>query len=505
MSVDDEGSGKAEESRSQALTPDRARGNLPWSLGGYALSRAVGLLTTVVLARLLSPEDFGVLALAMLALAVANVFSDGGLTSVLIVRQDFGRRAQGTVLTMLLASGAVFSALLFALAPLAADLFREPQLGGVLRALAILSFVSGLYWFYDMLLQRELEFRSRFMAQMARTVSYAGAAILLAALGAGVWSLVAGQLAGAVVVSVVLLWVAPYRVRPAFERSVARTALQEGQGFLLQAGSTTVRDNLAFAVVGGTLGAGPLGAYSMAYRLGEVPYATIADPIARVSFSVFARKRHAGEDVAPGFLRVLQLVTLVTWPLGLILSGAADPFTRALLGDAWLAMIGPLSVLGIWAAVRAMETTVIWFLNAVGQAGRSGRISTVLLVPLVPALIAGAALGGISGVAWVVLTYQVVTLLLLATLSHRHLGVSLRRQGLALRSLAIPAAGCWAAARLSAEATADLPSGASLTLAVIAAATAYLILVSLIDQALLRTAVHELRRALKGAASPASA
>ncbi|MDQ3851086.1 MAG: oligosaccharide flippase family protein, partial [Actinomycetota bacterium] len=441
---------------------------MPWSLGGYALSRVITLLTTVVLARLLTPEDFGIVALAVLALTVVNVFSDVGLTGVLVVRQDFDRRAQGTVLTMLLVSGGLFSALLVALAPLAADVFREPRLVDVLRALGALSFLSGFYWFYDMLLQRELEFRARFVAQMARTGAYAAVAIALAAVGAGVWSLVLGQLAGAVVVSIVLVALAPYRVRPTFQRWAVRAALGEGHGFLLQAGATTVQDNLDFIVVGRALGADALGSYSMAYRLGEVPYASIADPIARVNFSAFARRRHAGEDVGPTFLRSLQAVALVTWPLGLLLSATAAPFTRAILGDRWTAMIGPLAVMGIWAAVRPLETTVGWLLNAVGEAGRSGRISTVLLLPLVPALVGGAHLGGTTGVAWVLLVHLTVTVLLLAGVAQRRLDVSLRRQGRAVRSLVPAAIACWVAARAMAEATSDVAPLLGLLAAVIA-------------------------------------
>jgi lipopolysaccharide exporter len=499
VSVGDEGPGQpAGEPR---VGPQRVAGNMPWSLGGIAISRALTLLTTVILARLLTPEDFGVVALAMLALTVVNVFSDVGLTSVLVVRQDFDRRAQGTVLTMLLVSGAFFSAVLFALAPVAADVFDASRLTDVLRALAVLSFLSGFYWFYDMLLQRELAFRSRFISQISRTVAYAVGAIVLAVLGAGVWSLVVGQLAGAVVLSVVLLALAPYRVRPTFERPVAATALHEGQGFLLQAGATTVQDNVDFLVVGRALGAEPLGAYSMAYRLSEVPYASIADPIARVNFPAFARMRHAGQDATPAYLRALKLVALVTWPLGMILSGAADPFTRAILGDKWLAMIGPLGVLGIWAAVRATETTVGWFVNAVGEARRSGRLSIALLVPFLPALVAGAELGGTTGVAWVVLGHLAVTIALLAVLIHRRLDVSLRRQAAALRSLVIPAVGCWATARLCSQPTAELAAGAALAIAVIAAAAVYLVLVLATDRELLGVAARELRRALKEAAS----
>lgn len=487
----------SEDAAARSRTSEQVARGIPWSLAAQVMTRSITLLTTIVLARLLVPADFGLVALAVLALAALNVLSDLGLTSVLVVRQDLDRRGQGTLLTLLLVAGAVCAVTLAVLAPMLADLFREPRLTDVLRALSAVAFISGVSWFYDMLLQRELEFRKRFMAQLARNVTYAGVAVTMAVVGAGVWSLVVGQLAAALVVSVVLVWLAPYRVRPAMDPVAARSTLKDGRGFLLQAAATTVQDNVDFLVVGRTLGVAPLGVYSMAYRLGELPYAGVADPVARVTFPAFARMRHEGQDVSSGFLRTLRTVALITLPLGMLLSGAADPFTRAVLGDKWLPMIGPLAIMGLWAALRSLETILGWFLNALGQAGRSGRISVVLLVPLVPALFLAASTGGVSGVAWTVLGHLTITLLLQSRVAHRHLGVSAPRQWRALRPLVLPAAGCWGAARLAAVLTEELPSAAGLAASGAAGIVAYVLLVRLCAPELLASTLNEARRAVR--------
>ena len=472
-----------------------ARG-IPWSLAAQAASRVITLLTTIVLARLLVPADFGLVALAMLALTTINVLSDLGLTGVLVVRQDLDRRGQGTLLTLLLLAGAVCALLLAALAPLVADFFAEPRLADVLRALAALTLISGLSWFYDMLLQRELEFRKRFVAQLVRNCTYAVVAIALAVAGAGVWSLVVGQLVAAVVVTVALLALAPYRVPPTFDRGSARSTLRDGRGFLLQAAATTVQDRLDVLVIGRALGVERVGTYSMAYRLGELPYTAVADPIARVTFPAFARMRHEGRDVGPGYLKGLQTVALATWPIGLLLSGAAEPFTRAVLGEKWLPMIGPLAVLGVWASLRALETTLGWFLNATGQAGRSGRISAGLLLPFAAALVAGAEIGGTTGVAWAVLAHLVTTLALQARVAQRRLGLGIRRQWHALRPLVAPAAGCWGAARGVAVAADALPPALALAASAGAGAAAYLVLLRVLAPAVLRTARDQVRESI---------
>jgi O-antigen/teichoic acid export membrane protein len=167
---------------------------IPWTLLSYAFSKLVTVLSMVVLARLLVPDDFGIVALATLAVQIFNVLGTFGLSGVLVVRQDLDRRGMGTILTLMLAFGALVALVLAALSPVIADLFDEPRLTGVLAALSTMVFLAGFVWFYETLMQRELEFRKRFMSLMVQSLVYASLAISLAALGAGVWSLVVGQI-----------------------------------------------------------------------------------------------------------------------------------------------------------------------------------------------------------------------------------------------------------------------------------------------------------------------
>lgn len=180
------------------MLEEKAIRGIPWTLLTYIANRVLFLATTVVLARLLAPSDFGLLALALIVVGLISLFSGLGLGGALVVRQDLDERSQGTILTILLSAGAVFAVLLAALSPLAAELFDEPRLAAVMAVLSGTVVVSGFNWFYETLLQRDLEFRRRFACSLAQTVSNSAVAVLLAALGAGIWSLVAAQLVGTV-------------------------------------------------------------------------------------------------------------------------------------------------------------------------------------------------------------------------------------------------------------------------------------------------------------------
>jgi O-antigen/teichoic acid export membrane protein len=475
----------------------KALRGVPWTLLAYASNKAVTVGTTLVLARLLTPEDFGIVALALLVIVALSFLRDLGLNGALILRQDLDRRAKGTLLTLMLGTGALLGLALAAASPLVAELMDEPRLDEVTAALSATLLLGGVTWFYEALLQRELEFRKRFYSLAAQSLTNAAVALPLAALGAGVWSLVAGQLASTVAFGAALLAVAPYRVRPAFDRDAAVDALRTGRGFLLQAFGGFAQQNADYLVVGRVLGAAPLGYYSMAYRLAELPYYAIAEPVARVTFPAFARMRSRGEDIRPSFLSGLRLVALVTCPVGVILSGAAEPFTHAILGDAWLAMIGPLAVLGVWAAIRPLQVTVSWLLNSIGEAGLMGVVSVAVLVPLVPSLVLAAELGGMTAVAWVMVADIAVSLLVLGVFASRRGGVGLGAQWRASAPAVVACLPAWVAARAVADATvADLPAGVALLASAAAGTLAYVAAVFAMDPRLPATALHQIGRTL---------
>ena len=369
--------------------PVEALRGIPWTLLTYALSRVVTVLTTLVLARLLAPADFGLFAMAVLGMELLSVFSGLWLAAALIVRPDLDRRAEGTVLSLVVAAGVLLAIVLIAVSPALAALFGEPRLTGIVALLAAVLLVSGVNWFYETLLQRELAFRRRFACLMARTLAFSAVALCLAVAGAGVWSLVAAYLAGYLASGAALLALAPYRVRPAFDRAEAGRILRNGRGFLGQDLAVFLGENADYLAVGRALGSAQLGFYVMAFRQAELPNYAIAEPVGKVTFPAFAQMHQRGEDVRAAFLRTLRLIALATVPAGVILSAAATPFAVALFGADWRPMAGPLAVLGVWAALRPLQVTMGQLLNSLGRADAYGRVSLLLLVPLVAGTFAG--------------------------------------------------------------------------------------------------------------------
>ncbi len=285
-----------------ANTMAEARRNVPWTMATYIVNRGITLAVTIILARLLSPADFGQVALALTIMFIFNIASGLGLANVLVTERGLNKRVAGTILTLMVGSGAIVALVVVAVAPVMAALFDEPNLKGILTAVAPIILITSVTWFYDSLLQRELRFGRRLVASIAENTAYAAVALGLAVGGAGYWSLVGGQLAGTTAAAAVFAVLATMRPRPAFHAAIARRAVSSGRGFLLQTGFGFVQQNADFIIVGKMLGSTPLGLYSAAYRIGDLPYSAIADPVSRVTFPAFTRLHWAGKAVGENFV-----------------------------------------------------------------------------------------------------------------------------------------------------------------------------------------------------------
>jgi PST family polysaccharide transporter len=476
---------------------ERAVRSIPISLLSFACNKAITVATTVVLARLLAPEDFGLYALALITMTLLSMFNDFGLGPVLVSRQDLDARGKGMVLTTMLATSAFLTAVLVALSAPVSNLFDEPRLAQLLVIISGTLALSGPVYFYETLMQRELEFKQRFAAMMVQTLTYAGVAITLTLLDHGVTGMVVASVCSYATYLVALVRLAPYHVSPAWEGEQILGLLRSGRGFVVQGGVKFVAQNTDNFAVGKFLGSGALGVYFLAYRLGELTFSGIAEPVTKVTFPGFARMRHRGEDWRPSFLSTLRFIALVAFPIGMLLSAAASPVTRFLYGPKWLEMIGPLAILGLWAVMRPLEATLLWLLNAVGESDAAAVVSFLGLVLLIPGILFAAAFVGLSGVAWVMAIHAALMVVVLATVIARRSGVPLRRQFASIGPQLLAAAVGWVAARAVADATASSAAVLGLVAAAAAGLATYAFMLSVTQPGLLREAAAQGGRTLR--------
>jgi PST family polysaccharide transporter len=369
-----------------------------WNFTAYFLGKFVVLITTSILARLLAKTDFGLVAVAVVAINYLSVLKDLGLGVALIQRKGDVQEAADTVFTINLVIGLVLSTLVIPLAPFVAGYFRDPQVIPVLRWMGISFIINALGSVHTNWLVRDLDYRRKLVPELGGALIKGVISISMAYLGYGVWSLVFGQIGGAVA-SVILVWIIlPWRPRLTVDRSVAGSLMKFGVSVTLIDVITQITDNLDYVIVGRLFGLVPLSIYTLAYRLPEMLLIGNLWVMGGVVFPAFSSLQDRPEELRRGFLASVRLVELVAVPVCLGLLIAAEPIVRVVFGDQWLEAIPVLRVLAIYAWVYSLGYHVGGFYKAIGRPDILLRLSILTLIVIVPSLLIGARFG-IIGVA----------------------------------------------------------------------------------------------------------
>ncbi len=375
-----------------------ARG-LFWNFIAYGLSKGVVLVTTSILARLLSKDDFGLVALALVAINYLSVIKDLGLGTALIQRRDNVDKAANTVFTLNLIFGIFLSTLLIPLAPVVATYFKNPMVTPVLRWLGLSFFIGSIGSVHIVWLMRELDYQRKLIPDMGSALIKGIVSIGLALAGYGVWSLVFGQLVG-ILSSVILFWViVPWRPRFALDLKITRSLLAFGTSIISSDILDVTINNLSYIIIGRLYGAIQLGIYTLAYRLPEMLLIGNLWIMANVTFPAFANIQESSDSMRRGFLGAVRLVELIAVPICLGLIIAAEPIVLVVFGDQWLDAIPVLRILALYALVASVGYHVGDVYKAIGRADILLKMTILTLVLMAPALWVGSRYG-LLGVAW---------------------------------------------------------------------------------------------------------
>jgi O-antigen/teichoic acid export membrane protein len=395
-----------------------------WNFSAYFLGKIVVLVTTAILARLLAKSDFGLVAVAVVAINYISVLKDLGLGVALIQRKGNVEEAANTVFTINLFLGLALSAIIIPLAPLVATYFRDPQVIPVLRWMGISFIINALGSVHTNWLVRDLDYRRKLVPELGGALMKGVISIGLAYLGYGVWSLVFGQIAGALA-SVLLVWmVLPWRPRLTLDRNVARSLMKFGVSVTLIDVITQITDNLDYVIVGRFFGLVPLSIYTLAYRLPEMLLIGNLWVMGGVVFPAFSSIQDRPEDLRRGFLTSVRVVELFAVPICLGLLLAAEPIVRVVFGDQWLEAIPVLRVLALYAWVYSLGYHVGGLYKAIGRPDILLRLSLLTLVIIIPSLLIGAQFG-IIGVAAGHLVAVLIRRIISLALATRFVNVSI--------------------------------------------------------------------------------
>lgn len=375
---------------------------IAWTGGMKWLTQFVSWAVTLVVARLLSPADYGLFGMAMVYLGLAQLASEAGLQPVVIqpkvLDDDTAARIGGFALMM----GVAVCALSAGMSSVIAWFFKEERVRMLVIALSATFVLRGVQILPRGLLSRDLDFRRLSLIDGAESIVAALATVGCAVLGMSYWSLVAGAIAGIGTSTVMCLVMRPHRVMFPRELRSITGSLRFGGHVVASQFAWYAYSNADFAVVGRLLGRAALGAYTFAWTIANVPVDRVTGLVQRVTAPIFAAVQHDKAQLRYYVATLTEGLALVTFPLCAGLALVAQPLIAVMLGPAWHGAVVPLQLLSVYAAFRCVTSLLAQVLIFTGNAKRNMQLCILAALVLPVSFYIGATWGttGVSAV-WV--------------------------------------------------------------------------------------------------------
>jgi PST family polysaccharide transporter len=405
------------------LTAQTIRGVL-WSGAGQFAIQALGLLVSVVLARLLSPREYGLATATSLLTGFLASLGGTGLIAVLVQRVHVTDEDLDTTFWAGLGLGGCMALLLVAAAGQAAVFFREPLIAPLLMVQAVGLVLAPLGTVHTALLLRKMDFRSLAMVDLSTVAGSGVLAIGMALSGWGVWSLVVPGLVGTCLGTVVLWQHMPWRARGGMAQGAVRALARFSLSVCAFNVLNYVRGNVDYLVLGRVLGTGPLGLYYLAYNLATLPQTRLVPVITRVLFPALSALQDDLPRLGMGYARAVRYVSLITFPLLTGLAILAPEFILAVIGARWVEAAPLVRILSIAGLLYSVGTTTGSVLFSRGRADLACWIGIAGGVAMTGCVLVGARYGAL-GVAAGVAAYATISFLPIQLLANRLINLRL--------------------------------------------------------------------------------
>ncbi len=339
-----------------------------WMSVGQAVTQVSRLVVSVLLARWLAPEAFGLVAVAMTTIVALDIVKELGTGAAIIQRRTIDERLLTSVFLLNACGGIVAAAAMVAGAPLIAALFGSSEAVPVVRALAIVLVLGGFTHVHHALLRRTMRFASVAKVDLTGALVTGAVSIALAVGGLGVWSIVWGNVIGFAAGSSVAWLQSGWRptARPSLQslRAIANFSLNTAGS----AAFTVLRQNLDKVLVGRWLGASALGIYTLGQRTVSFPVLSLTNVLMAVLFPAFSRLQDDNDALRRGYARALGAIAFVTFPLLLGAAAIAEPFVETILGPKWAELIHLIWFMAPAGAIQSLLTAVNTLYSAKGRA-----------------------------------------------------------------------------------------------------------------------------------------
>lgn len=366
---------------------------LLWSFIDNIASQGIQFIVGIILARILTPKEFGLIGMLTIFISVSQSFIDSGFTNALIRKKDCSQADYSTVFFYNLVVGIVFFFLLFISAPAISTFFKEPQLKALAQVLALVLIIDSLTIIQRTILTKRIDFKLQTRISVISSAVSGVIAIILAFKGLGVWSLVLQTLVRQTLNSFFLWLWNHWRPVLIFSKKSFSELFGFGSKLLVSGLIDTIYQNIYYLVIGKYFLAEELGFYTRARQFETLPANNINNVISRVTFPVLAQAQDNPEFLKAGYKKMIRSTMLMTFVLMLGMAAVAEPMVISLIGEKWRPSIIYVQLLCFSGMFYPLHTLNLNMLNVKGHSGLYLKLEVIKKILVIPTIVIGVFFG----------------------------------------------------------------------------------------------------------------
>jgi lipopolysaccharide exporter len=398
-----------------------------WMVSFKLMERGLGLASTLILARLLIPADFGLIAMAMSMIAALELLGAFSFDISLIQNPNAQRQHFDTAWTFNALFSLFCGVTLVLLARPAGLFYDEPRLENVMYLLALGNAVQGFENIGTVAFRRDLRFDREFKFLLGKRLASFLVTMTLALWLRSYWALVFGQLAGKLAAVLLSYFAHPYR--PRFSLAAKGELFHFSKWLMINNALFFLNNRAADFVIGKLAGAQALGLYTIAYEISNLPTTELVAPINRAAFPGYSRLAQEPDALRDSFLNVISMIALFALPAGVGIALVADLLVPTILGWKWVAAIPVIQVLALYGIIVALQTNINYVYLAVGMPRVVTWIAGAQFGLLLGLLLPATQRYGTIGAAWAFLVTVLLMLPVNQVFISRRLKISVRNYG----------------------------------------------------------------------------
>jgi len=397
-----------------------------WSFLNKIATQSLSLIFSIVLARLLSPDDFGLFAMITVFLNFGLLFKDFGFGHALIYQKDVSKTEFDSVFVLNMLTGVILTTLFFLLAPTIANFYDEPRLANLTKVFSVVFFIQAFGLVNLIELKKCIDFKSLSVIENSSLLISSLIAIGLAFYGFGVWSLIVRTITNMTLRTIIVFFVSNYRPVLNFNIKVVKKLWRYSMNVSLNGFLTYWVRNLDNLMIGKMLGQQSLGVYNIAYQIILLPISSISNVIKDVLFPSFSSIKNDINIIRSVYLKVIQTIALITFPTLAGIAILSDSFVLILLGEKWSSMISILPLLALVAMPQSIFTVNGTLYLNTGRPDIPLKINIISLPIYAIGFYLGLKLYGVIGLVYAYIIIYVILIIPIYYFSAKNIQLKLR-------------------------------------------------------------------------------